>query len=69
LPLLLWSIRGNDCRPHWRSLGLDTASSPYFLNFFCFVAGYVLLGKNFADLGFPSLYVGELTLAMGKSPP
>jgi hypothetical protein len=37
-----------------------------FLNFFCFVlAGYVLLGKNFAYLGFPPLYIGEVALAMG----
>jgi hypothetical protein len=37
-----------------------------FLNFFCFVlAGYVLLGRNFAYLGFPPLYVGEIALALG----
>jgi hypothetical protein len=37
-----------------------------FLNFFCFVlAGYVLLGKNFAYLGFPPLYIGEVALALG----
>ena len=37
-----------------------------FLNVFCCtLAGYVLLGRSFAYLGFPPLYIGEITLALG----
>ena len=37
-----------------------------FLNFFCFVlAGLLVLGKNFAYIGFPPLYIGEVCLAVG----
>jgi hypothetical protein len=37
-----------------------------FLGFFCFVlAGYAIGGKGFAYLGFPPLYIGEITLALG----
>jgi hypothetical protein len=37
-----------------------------YLNFLCFVlAGYVLLGRAFAYLGFPPLYIGEITLVLG----
>jgi O-Antigen ligase len=39
-----------------------------FLDFFCFVlAGYVLLGRNFAYLGFPPLYIGEVALGLGMA--
>ncbi|SEP49553.1 O-Antigen ligase [Rhodospirillales bacterium URHD0017] len=37
-----------------------------FLNFHCFVlAGFVVLGKNFAYIGYPPLYIGEVCLAFG----
>jgi O-antigen ligase/polysaccharide polymerase Wzy-like membrane protein len=37
-----------------------------YLNFLCFVlAGYVVLGRAFAYLGFPPLYIGEMTLVLG----
>src|SRR3981081_1512186 len=37
-----------------------------FLNVFCFtLAGYALLGRSFAYLGFPPFYIGEMTLALG----
>ena len=37
-----------------------------YLYFLCFVlAGYVLLGRAFAYLGFPPLYIGEITLVLG----
>jgi len=39
-----------------------------FLGFFCFVlAGYVVFGKDFAYLGFPPLYIGELALILGAA--
>jgi hypothetical protein len=39
-----------------------------FLSFFCFVlAGYVVLGKDFAYLGFPPLYIGEIALILGAA--
>jgi hypothetical protein len=39
-----------------------------FLGFFCFVlAGYATLGKEFAYLGFPPLYMGEIALALGAA--
>jgi hypothetical protein len=38
----------------------------FFLSFFCFVlAGYAILGRSFAYLGVPPLYVGEISLALG----
>lgn len=37
-----------------------------FFGFFCFVlAGYVILGRDFAYLGFPPFYIGEIALALG----
>jgi hypothetical protein len=37
-----------------------------YLSLLCFVlAGYLLLGRAFAYLGFPPLYIGEITLALG----
>ncbi|MEA2914208.1 MAG: hypothetical protein QOJ15_6289 [Bradyrhizobium sp.] len=37
-----------------------------FFGFFCLVlAGYVIFGKDFAYLGFPPLYIGEMALALG----
>ena len=37
-----------------------------FLSFFCLVlAGYAVLGRSFAYLGVPPLYVGEISLALG----
>jgi hypothetical protein len=37
-----------------------------YLSLLCFIlAGYLLLGRAFAYLGFPPLYVGEITLALG----
>lgn len=37
-----------------------------FLGFFCVVlAGYAVFGRDFAYLGFPPLYVGEIALALG----
>jgi O-Antigen ligase len=37
-----------------------------YLYLLCFIlAGYLLLGRAFAYLGFPPLYIGELTLALG----
>ena len=37
-----------------------------FLNLFCFaLAGYAVLGRSFAYLGFPPFYIGEITLALG----
>src|ERR1043165_8480488 len=37
-----------------------------YLNSLCFVlAGYVVLGTAFAYLGFPPLYIGEMTLVLG----
>jgi hypothetical protein len=39
-----------------------------FMGFFCFLlAGYALLGKDFAYLGFPPLYVGEIALVLGAA--
>ena len=37
-----------------------------FPGFFCFVlAGYAIVGRQFAYLGFPPLYIGEIALALG----
>jgi len=37
-----------------------------FLSFFCLVlAGYAILGRSFAYLGVPPLYIGEISLALG----
>jgi len=37
-----------------------------FLAFLCFaLAGYAVLGRNFAYLGYPPLYIGEIVLALG----
>lgn len=37
-----------------------------YLYFLCFVlAGYAIVGREFAYLGFPPLYIGEITLALG----
>jgi hypothetical protein len=39
-----------------------------FFGFFCLVlAGYVIFGKDFAYLGFPPLYIGEIALALGAA--
>lgn len=39
-----------------------------FLGFFCFVlAGYAIFGKDFAYLGFPPLYIGEIALILGAA--
>jgi hypothetical protein len=39
-----------------------------FLGFFCFVlAGYVVIGREFAYLGFPPLYIGEIVLVLGAA--
>ncbi|MBS0525878.1 MAG: O-antigen ligase family protein [Proteobacteria bacterium] len=39
-----------------------------FLHFFCFVlAGYAVFGKDFAYLGFPPLYIGEMALVLGAA--
>lgn len=38
----------------------------FFLSFFCLVlAGYALLGRSFAYLGVPPLFVGEISLVLG----
>jgi hypothetical protein len=37
-----------------------------FLGFFCFVlAGYAIVGRDFAHLGVPPIYIGEIALALG----
>ncbi len=39
-----------------------------FWGFFCFVlAGYAILGRAFAYLGYPPLYIGEMALALGTA--
>ena len=39
-----------------------------FLGFFCLVlAGYAVFGKDFAYLGFPPLYIGEIALVLGAA--
>src|SRR5690242_21895816 len=37
-----------------------------YLGFFCIVlAGYAVFGREFAYLGFPPLYIGEIALVLG----
>ncbi|HVH74634.1 MAG TPA: O-antigen ligase family protein [Stellaceae bacterium] len=45
--------------------GRDRLADAYLFWLFGVLAGYVLLGKGFAYLGMPPLYVGDLTLLVG----
>src|SRR5262249_44273491 len=57
----LMSIAGD--RPH---PAITPRLARLFVSCFCLVlAAYAIFGKDFAYLGFPPLYVGELTLALG----
>src|SRR5437868_8305794 len=71
----LWASNQNRCcnaRPAMTAARIHVHRTPMprlisvYLNFLCFVlAGYVVLGRAFAYLGFPPLYIGEMTLVLG----